>query len=63
MRRDCYATIGQVGNLDTRNLGAGKAGQKSLEGTPSQGQGSVMNPVDHPTVVVKVEADGGDLVR
>jgi len=38
--------------------GAGKAGQKSLEGTPSQGQRYVMNPVDHPTVVVKVGADG-----
>ncbi|MUG99704.1 50S ribosomal protein L2 [Scytonema sp. UIC 10036] len=48
VRRECYATIGQVGNLDARNLSAGKAGRVRWKGRRPQVRGSVMNPVDHP---------------
>ncbi|BAZ25645.1 50S ribosomal protein L2 [Kalymmatonema gypsitolerans NIES-4073] len=48
VRRECYATIGQVGNLDARNLSAGKAGRTRWKGRRPQVRGSVMNPVDHP---------------
>ncbi len=48
IRRECYATIGQVGNLDARNLSAGKAGRNRWKGRRPTVRGSVMNPVDHP---------------
>ncbi len=48
IRRDCYATIGQVGNVEARNLSAGKAGRTRWKGRRPQVRGSVMNPVDHP---------------
>ncbi|MGJ3247937.1 MAG: 50S ribosomal protein L2 [Elainellaceae cyanobacterium] len=48
IRRDCYATIGQVGNADVRNLSLGKAGRKRWKGRRPEVRGSVMNPVDHP---------------
>lgn len=48
VRRECYATIGQVGNIDARNLSAGKAGRTRWKGRRPHVRGSVMNPVDHP---------------
>jgi len=48
VRRECYATIGQVGNADVRNLSAGKAGRNRWKGRRPKVRGSVMNPVDHP---------------
>ncbi|MEM7770917.1 MAG: 50S ribosomal protein L2 [Cyanobacteria bacterium P01_E01_bin.6] len=48
IRRECYATIGQVGNADFRNLSLGKAGRKRWKGRRPEVRGSVMNPVDHP---------------
>jgi len=48
IRRECYATIGQVGNADVRNLSLGKAGRKRWKGRRPEVRGSVMNPVDHP---------------
>ncbi|MBD2429684.1 MAG: 50S ribosomal protein L2 [Mastigocladus sp. ERB_26_2] len=48
IRRECYATIGQVGNIDARNLSAGKAGRNRWKGRRPHVRGSVMNPVDHP---------------
>ena len=48
IRRDCYATIGQVGNLEARNLSSGKAGRNRWKGRRPKVRGSVMNPVDHP---------------
>ena len=48
VRRDCYATIGQVGNIEDRNLSLGKAGRNRHRGRRPQVRGSVMNPVDHP---------------
>jgi large subunit ribosomal protein L2 len=48
VRRECYATIGQVGNADVRNISLGKAGRKRWSGRRPEVRGSVMNPVDHP---------------
>lgn len=48
IRRECYATIGQVGNADIRNTSLGKAGRKRHLGRRPEVRGSVMNPVDHP---------------
>ncbi len=48
VRRECYATIGQVGNADARNVSLGKAGRKRWTGRRPEVRGSVMNPVDHP---------------
>ena len=48
VRRECYATIGQVGNIEHRNLTLGKAGRTRWAGRRPQVRGSVMNPVDHP---------------
>lgn len=44
----CYATIGQVGNTDSRNISLGKAGRNRWKGRRPTVRGSVMNPVDHP---------------
>ena len=44
----CYATIGQVGNIEARNISVGKAGRNRWKGKRPTVRGSVMNPVDHP---------------
>jgi large subunit ribosomal protein L2 len=44
----CYATIGQVGNLDHNNIRSGKAGRHRWLGIRPTVRGVVMNPVDHP---------------
>lgn len=48
VRKECYATIGVVGNSDARNVSLGKAGRKRWQGRRPEVRGSVMNPVDHP---------------
>ena len=45
---DCYATIGQVGNLNYENVSIGKAGRTRWMGIRPTVRGVVMNPVDHP---------------
>ncbi|MBR1566261.1 MAG: 50S ribosomal protein L2 [Oscillospiraceae bacterium] len=48
VRMNCYATIGQVGNIDHANISIGKAGRKRHMGIRPTVRGSVMNPNDHP---------------
>ena len=48
IRKECYATIGQVGNAEFRNLKLGKAGKSRHLGKRPQVRGSAMNPCDHP---------------
>ncbi len=48
VRSVCYATIGQVGNVEHANIKLGKAGRNRHRGRRPQVRGSVMNPVDHP---------------
>ena len=45
---DCYATVGQVGNLEHENVSIGKAGRNRWLGWRSHNRGVTMNPVDHP---------------
>ena len=45
---DCYATIGQVGNLNSENISLGKAGRKRWLGIRPTVRGVAMNPIDHP---------------
>ena len=45
---DCYATIGQVGNLDHENISIGKAGRSRWLGKRPTVRGVAMNPIDHP---------------
>lgn len=48
VRQVCYATIGQVGNLDHKNVKLGKAGRKRHLGIRPTVRGSAMSPRDHP---------------
>lgn len=45
---DCLATVGQVGNIDHKNVSYGKAGRKRWLGRKPHNRGVSMNPVDHP---------------
>ncbi|MFH1559880.1 MAG: 50S ribosomal protein L2 [Chloroflexota bacterium] len=45
---ECMATIGQVGNVDHKNIKLGKAGRKRHLGRRPEVRGSAMNPRDHP---------------
>ncbi len=48
VRQVCYATIGQVGNLDHSNIKLGKAGRKRHMGIRPTVRGTAMSPRDHP---------------
>ena len=48
IRKECRATIGEVGNIDHGNINIGKAGRKRHMGIRPTVRGSVMNPNDHP---------------
>jgi large subunit ribosomal protein L2 len=48
VRQACYATIGQVGNLDNSNIKLGKAGRKRHMGIRPTVRGTAMSPRDHP---------------
>jgi large subunit ribosomal protein L2 len=48
VRQTCYATIGQVGNLDHSNIKLGKAGRKRHLGIRPAVRGTAMSPRDHP---------------
>lgn len=48
VHENCYATIGQVGNLDHINVSLGKAGRSRHRGIRPITRGVARNPVDHP---------------
>ncbi len=48
VRQTCYATIGQIGNVDHGNIKLGKAGRKRHMGIRPTVRGSAMSPRDHP---------------
>lgn len=56
---DCYATIGQVGNLEHENLSIGKAGRSRWFGWRPHNRGVAMNPVDHPMGGGEGKTSGG----
>jgi large subunit ribosomal protein L2 len=59
VRRECYATIGQVGNLDHENVVWGKAGKTRWMGRRPKVRGVAMNPVDHPLGGGEGKSSGG----
>lgn len=48
IRVECRATIGQLGNVDHKNISLGKAGRKRHLGRRPHNRGTSMNPVAHP---------------
>lgn len=56
---ECYATIGQVGNLDHENVSIGKAGRSRWRGRRPHVRGVAMNPVDHPLGGGEGKTSGG----
>lgn len=55
----CYATIGQVGNVEHMNESSGKAGRSRWRGVRPTVRGMVMNPVDHPMGGGQGKSKGG----
>ena len=55
----CYATIGQVGNLEHENVVVGKAGRSRWLGKRPKVRGVAMNPIDHPHGGGEGRASGG----
>jgi large subunit ribosomal protein L2 len=60
VRQECYATIGQVGNIDYENVCIGKAGRNRWLGKLPSVRGVVMNPVDHPHGGGEGKSKGGN---
>ena len=56
---ECYATIGQVGNAEHKNISIGKAGRKRWLGKRPKVRGVAMNPVDHPMGGGEGRSSGG----
>ena len=47
-KKECYATVGIIGNADYYNITLGKAGRSRWLGIRPTVRGSAMNPIDHP---------------
>ncbi len=56
---ECYATIGQVGNIEHENVVIGKAGRTRWLGRRPKVRGVAMNPVDHPMGGGESKSSGG----
>lgn len=59
IRKECFATIGQVGNLEHSSIVLGKAGRKRWKGIRPTVRGVAMNPVDHPMGGGEAKTSGG----
>jgi large subunit ribosomal protein L2 len=59
IRKECYATIGQVGNTEHNSIVLGKAGRKRWMGVRPTVRGVAMNPVDHPMGGGEAKTSGG----
>jgi large subunit ribosomal protein L2 len=59
INEECYATIGQVGNIEHMNVSSGKAGRSRWLGIRPQTRGMAMNPVDHPMGGGQGKSKGG----
>jgi large subunit ribosomal protein L2 len=55
----CYATVGQVGNVEHMNIVSGKAGRTRWLGRRPHVRGMVMNPIDHPMGGGQGKSKGG----
>ncbi len=59
LRKECVATIGQVGNVDHELRSLGKAGAARWKGKRPHVRGVAMNPVDHPLGGGEGRSSGG----
>jgi large subunit ribosomal protein L2 len=59
IHESCYATIGQVGNVDHMNVSSGKAGRTRWKGRRPHVRGMSMNPIDHPMGGGQGKSKGG----
>ncbi len=59
VRSECFATIGQVGNLEHELQSIGKAGKSRWLGRRSKVRGVAKNPVDHPLGGGEGKSSGG----
>src|SRR6266853_374128 len=59
IHEECYATIGQVGNVEHMNVSSGKAGRSRWRGVRPTVRGMVMNPIDHPMGGGQGKSKGG----
>jgi large subunit ribosomal protein L2 len=57
--RDCYGTVGQLSNVDHKNIIMGKAGAARWRGRRPRVRGVAMNPVDHPMGGGEGRSSGG----
>src|SRR5437588_4590838 len=55
----CFATIGQIGNVDHMNVSSGKAGRTRWQGRRPHVRGMSMNPIDHPMGGGQGKSKGG----
>ncbi len=56
---ECFGTIGQVSNLDHKNINWGKAGASRWRGRRPSVRGVAMNPIDHPMGGGEGRSSGG----
>jgi large subunit ribosomal protein L2 len=59
IHKECFATIGEVGNKDHINVTIGKAGRSRWLNKRPKVRGVVMNPVDHPLGGGEGKTSGG----
>jgi large subunit ribosomal protein L2 len=59
VRKECFATIGQLGNVDHELQVIGKAGATRWRGRRPKVRGVAMNPVDHPLGGGEGKTSGG----
>jgi large subunit ribosomal protein L2 len=59
VRKECLATIGEVGNADHELTSLGKAGANRWRGKRPKVRGVAMNPVDHPLGGGEGKTSGG----
>jgi large subunit ribosomal protein L2 len=59
IHENCYATMGQVGNVDHMNVSSGKAGRTRWKGRRPHVRGMSMNPIDHPMGGGQGKSKGG----
>ncbi|MCX6827502.1 MAG: 50S ribosomal protein L2 [candidate division Zixibacteria bacterium] len=59
VNKACYGTIGQIGNVEHKNISWGKAGAARWRGWRPKVRGVAMNPVDHPMGGGEGKSSGG----
>jgi len=56
---NCYATVGQIGNVEHDSISIGKAGRSRWLGRRPKVRGVAMNPIDHPLGGGEGKSSGG----